>query len=347
METTPVTPIQSTSAQRGRSIARQALALVFRFQSLFGLIIVILLAIYFSPIRDGNRIFVSQRNLSNVSRDVAETGILATGMLFVILVGGIDLSVGSIAALGGALSAGLVVRSDLPLELSVMVALAVGFGLGLVNGALVVFGRLPPFAATLSMMGVARGLMLLYTSKKPISIANVDAYTFWGRGSITLPVLGDVPAPVLVALVIVGLAVLLLTQTRFGLHIYAIGGNEETARLAGVPVKRIKLLTYGISGLLAALAGMLLTARLYSAQPRIGVGLELEAIASSVLGGVSLFGGVGNIPGAVIGALLIGELGNGMNMLRVESYQQEMIKGLVLVAAVTVDMYTKRLERRG
>ncbi len=136
-----------------------------------------------------------------------------------------------------------------------------------------------------------------------------------------------------------------MTRTRFGLHIYAIGGNEETARLAGVPVNRVKLLTFGLSGFLAALAGILLTARVFSAQPQAGVGLELDAIAASVLGGVSLFGGVGGIPGTTVGALLVGTLGNGMNLLRVASYPQQVIQGAVLVLAVAVDMYAKRLER--
>jgi len=168
-----------------------------------------------------------------------------------------------------------------------------------------------------------------------------DAYTFWGTG-----VVAGVPVPVIVWLVIVLLAYLLLTQTRFGLHIYAIGGGEETARLAGVAVNRVKLLTYGISGLLAGLAGLLLTARLWSAQPQVAVGFELNAIAAAVLGGVSLFGGVGSVLGAVVGALIVGVLGNGMNLLRVASYPQQVIQGIVLVLAVAVDMYTKRLENR-
>jgi ribose/xylose/arabinose/galactoside ABC-type transport system permease subunit len=137
-----------------------------------------------------------------------------------------------------------------------------------------------------------------------------------------------------------------LTRTRYGLHVYAIGGNIETSRLAGVPVSRVQLVTYGLSGMLAALAGVMLTARLYSAQPQTGVGLELDGIAAAVLGGVSLFGGVGNIPGVVVGGLFIGTLANGMNLLRVASYQQQMIQGAVLVAAVMLDMVIKRLEDR-
>lgn len=306
------------------------------------LLFLIALGLYFSSESEQ---FLTERNLTNIAQQNAHVIIVTIGMTLTMLVGGIDLSVGSVAALGGAVSAGLIVREGLPIEAAVILTLAMGFGIGLTNGALVVFGKLPPFVATLSMMGVARGLTLLYTNGKPISGMG-EAYTRWGRDRLSVPVVGDVPLPVIVALAVVLLALLLLTRTRFGLHIYAVGGHQETSRLAGVPVSRVQLLTYGISGMLAALAGMLLAARLYSAQPQMGVGLELDAIASSVLGGVSLFGGVGNVPGAVVGGLLIGVLGNGMNLLRVASYQQQMIQGIVLVVAVTVDMYTKRLERR-
>lgn len=302
----------------------------------------IALGLYFSS--ESER-FLQSGNLMNIAQQNAHVVIVAMGMTIVMLGGGIDLSVGSIAALTGALSAGLMVRNGASFEVSVIVTLVAGGLLGLVNGALVVYGRLPPFVATLSMMGVARGMTLLYTDGKPISGMG-DSYTFWGRGDISIPLVGELPSPVIVAIVVIIITVVVMTRTRFGLHIYAVGGNEETSRLAGVPVDRVKLLTYVISGMLAALAGILLTARLYSAQPQTGVGLELDAIAAAVLGGISLFGGVGNIPGAVVGGLLVGVLANGMNLVRVASYQQQMIQGVVLVVAVTIDMYIKRLEGR-
>lgn len=306
------------------------------------LIVLIALSIYFTSQTDR---FLQQGNLTNILQQNAAVIIVTVGMTLTMLIGGIDLSVGSVAALGGAVSAGLIVNNGLPFELSVMITLALGFGIGLVNGWLVVYGRLPPFVATLAMLGIARGLTLLYTNGRPISGMG-ESYTFWGRGQIELPLIGGIPAPILVAAVVVLLVMLLMNQTRYGLHVYAIGGNEETARLAGVPVNRVKMITYGLSGMLAALGGMLLTARLFSAQPQLGVGLELEAIAAAVLGGVSLFGGVGNVLGAVAGGLLVGVLTNGMNLLRVPSYQQQMIQGVVLVGAVAVDMLSKRLERR-
>lgn len=290
--------------------------------------------------------FFNMRNLSNVLEQNAAVIIVTLGVTLTMLVGGIDLSVGSIAALGGAVSAGLIVNNGLPFWLSLLITLAMGFSLGLFNGSLVVWGKLPPFVATLAMLGIARGLTLLYTQERPIGIADVDAYTFWGRGEVVIPGLGwAIPAPVIVAGVVVAVMSLVMQFTRFGLHVYAIGGGEDTARLAGVKVNRVKLIAYGISGMLAALGGMLLTARLFSAQPQLAVGLELDAIAAAVLGGVSLFGGVGNMLSATLGALLVGVLANGMNLMRIASYQQQMTQGVVLVLAVAVDMLTRRLQQ--
>jgi ribose transport system permease protein len=303
-----------------------------------GMVFVILLAlaIFFSLTTDR---FLQERNLVNIAVQNAPVIVVTCGMTLTMLLGGIDLSVGSVAALAGAVSAGLIVNNGLAVGLGMLGGLIVGTLFGLINGALVVYGQLPPFVATLATLGIARGLTLVYTDGRPISGIG-DAYTFWGTGKI-----GEVPVPVVVWIVVVLLVWLLLTRTRFGLHIFAIGGGEETARLAGVAVNRVKLLTYALSGLLAGLGGLLLTARLWSAQPQVAVGMELDAIAAAVLGGVSLFGGVGGVLGAVIGALIVGVLGNGMNLLRVASYPQQVIQGVVLVLAVTVDMYTKRLER--
>lgn len=306
------------------------------------LIVLIVLAAYFSSQTDR---FLQTGNLINILQQNAAVIIVAVGMTLTMLIGGIDLSVGSVAALSGAISAGLIVRNGAPFELAVVVTLTMGFFIGLVNGALIVYGKLPPFVATLAMLGIARGLTLLYTDGRPIPNIG-DTYTFWGRGQVELPILGAVPAPIIVTLVVVVFFTWLMSQTRFGLYVYAIGGSEETTRLAGVNVNRVKLLTYGLSSTLAALGGMLLTARLFSAQPQLAVGLELEAIAAAVLGGVSLFGGVGNVLGAVSGGLLIGVLTNGMNLLRVPSYQQQMVQGIALVSAVAIDVLSKRLERR-
>ncbi|MBZ0279017.1 MAG: ABC transporter permease [Anaerolineae bacterium] len=305
------------------------------------LIVLVGLMVFFASRSDR---FWQERNLINILEQNAALMIVTVGMTLTMLIAGIDLSVGSVAALAGAISAGLIVNNGLSVELSIILTLALGFGIGLINGGLIIWGKLPPFIATLAMLGVGRGLTLLYTEGRPISLNGVDAYTFFGRGTVILPLLGKTPVPVLLALTIVVIVSVILSATRFGLHVYAIGGSEETARLAGVPVTRVKMIVYGSSGLLAALGGMVLTARLFSAQPQAAVGMELDAIAAAVLGGVSLFGGVGNVFGAVIGGLLIGVLANGMNLLRLASFLQQMIQGTVLVVAVAIDMIIKRVE---
>ncbi len=295
------------------------------------------LGLFFSVTSDK---FLQGGNLVNILDQNAPVIIMAVGMTLTMIVGGIDLSVGSVAALAGAISAGLIVRSGFPVGVGMLAGLLVGLIAGLVNGSLVVYGKLPPFVATLAMLGVARGLTLVYTEGRPISGMG-EAYTFWGTGKV-----GSIPVPVIVWIIVVLIAWLVQTRTRYGLHVYGVGGGAETARLAGVAVNRVKLATYGLSGLMAGLAGLLLTARLWSAQPQVAVGFELNAIAAAVLGGVSLFGGVGSVLGAVVGALIVGVLSNGLNLLRVPSYTQQVIQGIVLVLAVTVDIYSKRLERQ-
>ena len=279
--------------------------------------------------------FLTASNLTNIALQTSLVGIVTIGMTLTMLMAGIDLSVGSVAAFVGALAAGFMSQNGWPIPLAILAGIGAGVVLGGVNGLLSVYGRLPPFVATLAMLGIARGLTLVYTEGKPI--AGLDrAFTFWGTGK-----LGPIPVPVAVWLVVLIIFHLILRYTRFGLHIYAIGGNEETARLAGVRINFTKMLVYGLSGLLAGLTGILLTARLFSAQPQMGTGLELDAIAAAVLGGVSLFGGVGNVVGACIGALIVGVLGNGLNLLGVSSYYQQVIKGVVLILAVVIDLYTK------
>jgi ribose transport system permease protein len=261
-------------------------------------------------------------------------------MTLTMLMGGIDLSVGSIAAFSGAIVAGLMTRNGLSMPAAITLGILIGAGLGAVNGVLIVHGKLPPFVATLAMLGVARGLTLVYTQGRPISGLD-QTFTFLGSGN-----LGPVPMPVVIWLIILLVVFLVLRYTKFGLYIYAIGGNQETARLAGIPTKMIMILVYAISGGLASITGILLTARLWSAQPQMAAGLELDAIAASVIGGVSLFGGVGSVVGACMGALIVGMLGNGLNLLRIPSYYQQVIKGVVFVVAVILDMFTKRRSKQ-
>jgi ribose transport system permease protein len=201
---------------------------------------------------------------------------------------------------------------------------------------MIVKGGIPPFVATLSMLAIARGLTLVYTEGRPIAGLD-ERFIYWGTGQVL-----GIPLPVIIMAVIAVIAHIITRYTPFGLHVYSTGGNEETTRLAGVSPDRIKIAVYMISGFLAALGGILLTARLWSAQPNAAVGWELDAIAAPVLGGTSLFGGVGSIGGTVVGAFIIGVLSNGLNLMGVPSYYQQVIKGLVFILAVTVDLINKR-----
>ena len=284
----------------------------------------------------GSSEFLTASNLLNVALQTSIIAIVAIGMTFVILTAGIDLSVGSLMAICGAPAAGIAVRQGMDTYLSFSIALGAGLFLGAINGLMVVKGGIPPFVATLSMLAIARGLTLVYTEGRPIAGLD-ERFIYWGTGQVL-----GIPLPVIIMIVIAVVAHIITRYTPFGLHVYSTGGNEETTRLAGISPDRIKLAVYMISGFLAALGGILLTARLWSAQPNAAVGWELDAIAAPVLGGTSLFGGVGSIGGTVVGAFIIGVLSNGLNLMGVPSYYQQVIKGLVLILAVAVDLINKR-----
>ncbi len=283
--------------------------------------------------------FLTVSNLLNVMEQTAINAVIALGMTFVILSGGIDLSVGSLLALAGVvLASGLAAGWPVPLALAV--GLATGAACGLLNGVLVTLGRLPPFIATLGMMSVARGAALLYTDGRPISGFVAD-FRVLATGRVAL-----VPVPVLVTLAAYLVAHFVLTRTRFGRYVYAIGGNQEAARLSGVPVRCHKTMVYGLSGLTSGLAAAILTARLNSAQPIAGIMYELDAIAATVIGGTSLLGGSGTLGGTLIGALIMGVLRNGLNLLGISSFLQQVVIGLVIVGAVLIDSLLKGPDRK-
>jgi ribose transport system permease protein len=284
----------------------------------------------------GSSEFLTASNLLNVALQTSIIAIVAIGMSFVIFTAGIDLSVGSVMALAGVIAAGVAVRQGMDTYVSISIGLGIGLLLGAVNGLMIIKGGIPPFVATLSMLAIARGLTLVYTEGRPIAGLD-ERFIFWGTGQFL-----GVPLPVIIMAIIAIGAHTITRYTRFGLYVYATGGNEETTRLAGISPDRIKLAVYMISGFLAALGGILLSARLWSAQPNAAMGWELDAIAAPVLGGTSLFGGVGSIGGTVIGAFIIGVLSNGLNLMGVPSYYQQVIKGLVFILAVTVDLINKR-----
>jgi ribose transport system permease protein len=279
--------------------------------------------------------FLTVPNLLNIAQQTSINAIVAVGMTYVIVSGGIDLSVGSIVALSGVVL-GTVLQDGQATPTAIAAALAVGVSCGLVNGTLVSWGGLPPFIVTLGMMSVARGAALLFTEGRPVS--GFDA----GFRSLATGEVGVIPAPIVITGVVYVLAHLVLTRTTFGRYVYAIGGNEEATRLSGVPVRLHKTMIYAVSGLMSAVAAVILTARLNSAQPIAGMMYELDAIAATVIGGTSLMGGEGRLVGTLIGALIMGVLRNGLNLLGVSSFLQQIVIGGVIVGAVLVDTLLKR-----
>jgi ribose transport system permease protein len=279
--------------------------------------------------------FLTVSNLLNVAQQTSINAIVAVGMTYVIVSGGIDLSVGSIVALSGVVL-GTLLQGGQPLAVALAAALAVGIACGLLNGALVSIGGLPPFIATLGMMSVARGAALVFTEGRPVS--GFDE----GFRSLATGSLGFVPAPVIVMIAVYAAAHIVLTRTTFGRYVYAIGGNEEATRLSGVAVRFHKTAIYGVSGVMSAIAAIVLTARLNSAQPIAGTMYELDAIAATVIGGTSLMGGEGSLGGTLVGALIMGVLRNGLNLLGVSSFLQQIVIGGVIVGAVLVDTVLKR-----
>ncbi|TMV88960.1 ribose ABC transporter permease [Thioclava sp. BHET1] len=274
--------------------------------------------------------FFTISNILNVLRQVSIVGILAVGMTFVILTGGIDLSVGAVMALAGTISAGLMVNMGFPGVVGLLAGLGVGVIFGLFNGALVAWGKMPAIIVTLATMGIARGLGLIYSGGYPIS--GLPSWVAWfGIGRI-----GIIPVPVIAMLLIYALAWVLLQRTAFGRHVYALGGNITAARLSGVKTRRVMLAVYAISGLTSALAAVILTGRLMSGQPNAGQGFELDAIAAVVLGGTAISGGRGLILGTLIGAVLLGILNNGLNLMGINPYMQDVIKGLIILLAIYI-----------
>lgn len=280
--------------------------------------------------------FLSPSNLLNLLRQVSANGFIAFGMTFVILTGGIDLSVGSTLALSSAFTASLIANQVNP-AIAVFVGLLSGFLLGAMNGLLIAKGKMAPFIATLATMTIYRGSTLVFTNGNPITgLGNSFFFSFIGRGYLF-----GIPFPVVLMFLIFILLYILLHKTAFGRKTYAIGGNEKAAFIAGVKIDRIKVLIYALSGLMASISGMIITSRLNSAQPNAGQAYEMDAIAAVVLGGTSLSGGRGRIFGTLIGALIIGTLNNGLNLLGVSSFYQQIVKGIVIVIAVLLDRKRK------
>lgn len=279
-----------------------------------------------------NPSFMEPNNILNLLRQTSINALIAFGMTFIILTGGIDLSVGSILALSSALMAGMMVSGMDPI-LAILVGILLGAIMGIINGILVSKGKMAPFIVTLATMTIFRGLTLVYTDGKPITgIGDSEMFQMLGRGYFL-----GLPVPAVVMVIAFLILWFLLHKTSFGRKTYAIGGNERASRISGIKVDRVKVAIYGLAGTMAAIAGAILTSRLNSAQPTAGQSYEMDAIAAVVLGGTSLSGGKGRLFGTLVGVLIIGTLNNGMNLLGVSSFYQQVVKGAVILIAVLLD----------
>lgn len=302
---------------------------LLKFKSLFGLIMLCVVISILTPR------FLTISNIMNVFTQVSVNAILAIGMSFVILTGGIDLSVGSILAISGAVSASLI-KSTNNIFLSLLVAILIGAAIGLMNGIVVSKGKIQAFIVTLSTMTIFRGITVVFTNGTPIS-GLADAFMIIGNKKIG----GYIPVPAVITALILFIAWYILNQTRFGRYVYAIGGNEDSARLSGINTDKIKTFVYVLCGVTAAISGVITTSRVGSASPNAGAGFELDAIAAVVVGGTSLAGGEGTVIGTIIGAMIIGVLNNGLNLAGVSAYYQSIVKGLVILLAVLIDKKSK------
>jgi ribose transport system permease protein len=324
----------STSAQeeRGTSALRERLSGAVSQLAAAGALIVVFVFLSFASAD-----FLSADNLFNIGSQTAVVAVIAIGMTLVIITAGIDLSVGSVAALSGVMGVTLMASFGLPVPLGILGGILVGAIAGLVNGLLVAFAGLNPFIATLGMLSVARGLTYISTGAVAVFGAP-DSFRLLGQG-----VLGPIPIPILVIVVVAIAGYVVLSRTRLGRYAYAMGSNLEAARLSGIPIKRYLTTVYVIAGALAGLGGMIAASRVNSGQPNYGLGLELDVIAAAVIGGASLFGGQGTVVGTLIGAFLIALIRNGAVLLNVDVFYQSVIIGVVIWIAVFWDQYRRRL----
>ena len=282
--------------------------------------------------------FLTMQNIIIVFRQISINAVLALGVTYVILTGGIDLSLGSVVALTGVLAATCAHPETYPLVVPLGIGLLGGVLVGLLNGLIITRCRVAPFIATLGMMTMARGAALVISKGRPVSGLS-DSFNFIGGGDI-----GGVPVPIMILLLVFLISYLILKKSIFGRHVYAVGGNEEAARASGISVAQVKIAAYALCGGLAGLAGIMQAARISTGQPNAGIAYELDAIAAVVIGGTSLSGGIGSVGGTVLGALIIGVINNGLDLLNVSSYYQQIIKGLIIIGAVALDR--ERISRR-
>ncbi len=321
----PTVEIQAAERQ-----TRVASASVLRIAGQYGIIIAFL--ILFTGLSFANQYFLTPINIINVLRQVSINGVLAVGTTYVILTGGIDLSIGSLLAISGMVAASLVVGPT-PLNplLATLAAIGAGAALGAINGVLIARFAVPAFVATLAMLSAGRGLTLIYSGGRPIAALSAG-FRYIGQGLV-----GGVPVPIIILAVVFLAAWVTLRFSIYGRHVYAVGGNARSAKTSGIATRRIVFSVYVLMGALSGLAGTILTARTTAALPQAGLGYELDAIAAVVIGGTSLAGGVGNILNTLVGVLIIGVISNGFDLMGVSSYYQQVIKGAIIVLAVLLD----------
>lgn len=307
------------------------------FKENLGIIVAFLvLCVFLSVFPKTSGSFFTRQNIFNVLRQVSTNLFLACGMTMVIILGGIDLSVGSIIALSGCISAGCVARYNLPLPIALLMGLLVGLLVGMFNGAVISKTTIPAFIVTLATMNIAKGLAYVYTGGSPVRVVTKE-WQFLGAGYV-----GIFPTPVVILVIVLIITAIIMNKTKMGRHMYAVGGNQQAAEFSGIKVEKVKFFVHAFSGLMAGLAGIVLASRMYSGQPTAGDGAEMDAIAAVVVGGTSMAGGSGKIGGTIIGGLIIGVLNNGLNLLNVNSFWQYVVKGVVILLAVFLDYFRNK-----
>ncbi len=310
--------------------------MTFVFENMGILAALVVLCLILGIFPGTSEYFVTVKNLFNVLRQISTNLLLACGMTMVIILGGIDLSVGSVIALSGVLAAGGVVRYNLPIVPAMLLGVLIGIIFGLFNGFVISKTTIPPFIVTLATMNIARGLAGVYTGGSPVRVVTKE-WQWIGAGYVA-----GVPVPVIIMIIVFIVSLLIINRTKMGRYIYAVGGNNLAATYSGINVSTVKFFVYTYSGIMAGIAGIILASRMYSGQPTAGEGAEMDAIAAVVVGGTSMAGGSGKLGGTLIGALIIGILNNGLNLMNVNSFWQTVVKGIVILLAVTIDFFRNR-----
>lgn len=299
-----------------------------QFGLVFVVLFIVILMSFLSPV------FMTKNNIMNVLRQISMNGILAVGMTFVILTGGIDLSVGSVVGITGVIC-GSFLEKGMNWGLACLLSLAIALLCGVINGYLIAYVGFQPFIATLSTMTIGRGFALAYSDGKPYTIRDAHFISI-GQGSVL-----GIPVPIILLVLVCLLGLVILNMTTFGRYVFALGGNKSAAKLSGVRTKKMEMMVYVLSSVCACVVGMILAARISSGQPTAGESYEMDAIAATAIGGTSMSGGIGSLSGTILGFVIIGLLSNSMNLMNINSFYQQIVKGLLIIAAVFLDMKSK------